>query len=77
MANIYGVVMRSDGRIRCKLYNVVLIFFTKTYNADEPVTHVGIYVGDNMMIHCGNPIQYANITSAYWTELFYAFGRLN
>ena len=54
-----------------------IIFFTGTYNADEPVTHVGIYVGDNMMIHCGNPIQYANITSAYWTEHFYAFGRLN
>ena len=54
-----------------------IIFFTGTYNAGEPVTHVGIYVGDNMMIHCGNPIQYANITSAYWTEHFYAFGRLN
>ncbi len=54
-----------------------IIFFTGTYNAGEPVTHVGIYVGDNMMIHCGNPIQYTNITSSYWTQHFYAIGRLN
>ena len=54
-----------------------IIFFTGTYNAGEPVTHVGIYVGDNMMIHCGNPVQYASITSSYWTQHFYAIGRLN
>lgn len=53
-----------------------LIFFTKTYNSDGPVSHVGIYVGDGMMIHCGSPIQYANINSSYWQEHFYAFGRL-
>ena len=54
-----------------------IIFFTGTYNAGEPVTHVGIYVGDGMMIHCGNPIQYASIDSSYWSSHFYAFGRLN
>ena len=54
-----------------------IIFFTGTYNAGEPVTHVGIYVGDGMMIHCGNPIQYASIDTPYWTEHFYCFGRLN
>ena len=54
-----------------------IIFFTGTYNAGEPVTHVGIYVGNGMMIHCGNPIQYASIESAYWSQHFYAFGRLN
>ena len=42
-----------------------IIFFTGTYNAGVPVTHVGIYAGDGMMIHCGNPIQYASINSPY------------
>ncbi len=41
----------------------------------EPVTHVGIYAGDGQMIHCGNPIQYTSINSAYWQSHFYAFGR--
>ena len=36
-----------------------------------------IYVGDNKMLHCGDPIQYADITSSYWTQHFYAFGRLS
>lgn len=53
-----------------------LIFFTKTYDCAGPVSHVGIYVGDGTMIHCGSPIQYANINSSYWQEHFYAFGRL-
>ena len=54
-----------------------LIFFTKTYNCDGPVSHVGIYVGDGMMIHAGDPIKYASINTNYWQEHFYAFGRLN
>ena len=53
-----------------------LVFFTGTY--DTPgVSHVGIYVGNNMMIHCGSPIQYVRTDSSYWTQHFYAFGRLN
>lgn len=52
-----------------------LIFFQGTYNTSG-ASHVGIYVGDNMMIHCGNPIQYANINSAYWQQHFMAFGRI-
>lgn len=52
-----------------------LIFFQGTYNTTG-ASHVGIYVGDNMMIHCGNPIQYANINSAYWQQHFMAFGRI-
>ena len=52
-----------------------LIFFQGTYNTSG-ASHIGIYVGDNMMIHCGNPIQYANINSAYWQEHFMAFGRI-
>ena len=52
-----------------------LVFFTGTY--DTPgVSHVGIYVGNNMMIHCGNPISYANLNSSYWQSHFYRYGRL-
>lgn len=54
-----------------------IIFFTGTYDSSGPVSHVGIYVGNGMMIHCGNPISYASIITPYWTEHFYAFGRLN
>ena len=51
-----------------------LIFFVGTY--DTPgVSHVGIYVGDGVMIHCGDPIQYTSINSSYWQQHFYAFGR--
>ena len=39
-------------------------------------SHVGIYVGNGMMIHCGNPIQYASIDTSYWQAHFYCFGRL-
>ena len=53
-----------------------IIFFTGTYDSAGPVSHVGIYVGDGMMIHCGSPIQYANINTSYWQQHFYAFGRL-
>lgn len=52
-----------------------LIFFQGTYQTTG-ASHIGIYVGDNMMIHCGNPIQYANISSAYWQQHFMAFGRI-
>lgn len=52
-----------------------LIFFEKTYET-VGASHVGIYVGDGMMIHCGDPIQYTSINSAYWQEHFLGFGRL-
>ncbi|MGL6200437.1 MAG: CD1108 family mobile element protein [Lachnospiraceae bacterium] len=51
-----------------------LIFFQGTYNTSG-ASHVGIYVGDGMMIHCGNPIQYASINSSYWQSHFLCFGR--
>ncbi|GFI45944.1 murein DD-endopeptidase MepM [Lachnospiraceae bacterium] len=54
-----------------------IIFFTGTYNSAGAVSHVGIYCGGGTMIHCGNPISYANINSSYWQSHFYAFGRLN
>lgn len=53
-----------------------LIFFQGTYNT-AGASHVGIYVGNGMMIHCGNPIQYTSINSSYWQSHFYTFGRLN
>jgi cell wall-associated NlpC family hydrolase/3D (Asp-Asp-Asp) domain-containing protein len=52
-----------------------LVFFTGTYNAGVPVTHVGIYVGNGQMIHCGHPVQYSSIYTSYWQSHFYAFGR--
>ena len=52
-----------------------LIFFEGTYDTTG-ASHVGIYLGDNMMIHCGDPIQYADITSNYWQQHFLSFGRL-
>lgn len=77
----------STGRLGAQgLYNVCtpisaanarpgdLIFFVGTY--DTPgVSHVGIYVGDNMMLHCGDPINYSSIDTSYWQSHFYAFGR--
>ena len=54
-----------------------LIFFTGSYSAGTPVTHVGIYIGNWQMIHAGDPVQYANINTSYWTEHFYAFGRIS
>ena len=55
-----------------------LVFFINTYDAPDPnaPTHCGIYVGNNMMIHCGNPISYANLNSSYWQNHFYCYGRL-
>ncbi len=54
-----------------------LVFFTGTYSTASPVTHVGIYVGGGRMIHCGDPIGYADIfSSSYWLSHYYAGGRL-
>ena len=52
-----------------------LIFFQGTYDTTG-ASHVGIYVGNNTMLHCGDPIQYSDITSSYWQQHFYQFGRL-
>ena len=52
-----------------------LIFFQGTYNTSG-ASHVGIYVGNGMMIHCGDPISYANINTSYWQQHFYTFARL-
>ncbi|MBS6623328.1 NlpC/P60 family protein, partial [Ruminococcus sp.] len=52
-----------------------LVFFKGTY--DTPgVSHCGIYVGNSIMLHCGDPISYTNLNSKYWQEHFYSYGRL-
>lgn len=53
-----------------------LVFFTGTYASSTPVSHVGIYVGENRMLHCGSPIGFADLTSQYWSGHYYATGRL-
>jgi cell wall-associated NlpC family hydrolase len=53
-----------------------LVFFQGTYETTG-ASHVGIYVGDGMMLHCGNPIQYTSINTSYWQQHFYTFGRIN
>ena len=53
-----------------------LVFFTNTYESSNLITHVGIYVGDNQMLHCGDPIGYANLGNSYWIKHFYGYGRL-
>lgn len=69
LKNTCAVIQRSEAKPGD------LIFFQGTYNTTG-ASHVGIYVGNNMMIHCGNPIQYASIDSTYWQAHFYCFGRL-
>ena len=52
-----------------------LVFFVGTY--DTPgVSHVGLYVGNSVMLHCGDPISYTNLNSSYWQQHLYCYGRL-
>ena len=53
-----------------------LIFFEKTISGEDGITHVGIYVGDGYMLHCGSPIGYADLSESYWQQHYYAYGRL-
>ena len=53
-----------------------LVFFQGTYDT-AGASHVGIYVGNDMMLHCGDPIQYASLNSNYWQSHFLAYGRLS
>ncbi|MBQ8935558.1 MAG: C40 family peptidase, partial [Oscillospiraceae bacterium] len=52
-----------------------LIFFTGTYSSSNPVTHVGIYVGNSQMIHAGDPVKYSSINTPYWQSHYYGMGR--
>ena len=53
-----------------------LIFFENTISGEDGITHVGIYVGDGYMLHCGSPIGYADLSESYWQQHFYGYGRL-
>lgn len=53
-----------------------IIFFTGTYSSGTPVTHVGIYCGNGVMAHAGDPVKYSSINSPYWQNHFYGFGRI-
>ena len=53
-----------------------LIFFKKTIPGEDGITHVGIYVGDGFMLHCGNPIGYADLSESYWQNHYFGYGRL-
>ena len=53
-----------------------IIFFKNTYNSGSPISHVGIYAGNGMMIHAGDPIRFVSINTPYWREHFYGFGRV-
>jgi cell wall-associated NlpC family hydrolase len=54
-----------------------LVFFTGTYETDLLTSHVGIYLGDGMMMHCGDPIQITSIDTPYWQAHLYGFGRIS
>ena len=53
-----------------------LIFFENTISGEDGITHVGIYVADGYMLHCGSPIGYADLSESYWQQHFYGYGRL-
>lgn len=53
-----------------------LVFFHSTWSSPNVVSHVGIYLGNGQMIHCGDPISYASIDTSYWQSHLYAFGRI-
>ena len=52
-----------------------LVFLTGTYASGNDVTHVCIYVGNHMVVNCGNPVKYCNVTTGWWKRHFYAYGR--
>ena len=52
-----------------------LVFFANTYDCPEPISHIGIYVGNGKMLHCGNPIGYADLSNSYWKSHMYGFAR--
>ena len=72
----YGIYLRCTPISASQAQPGDLVFFANTYACDEPVSHIGIYVGDGKMLHCGNPIGYAELSNSYWQSHMYGFGRL-
>lgn len=70
-----GLMGKCDIILKSEAKPGDLIFFQKTYNTSG-ASHVGIYVGNGMMIHCGSPISYASIETSYWRQHYYCMGRI-
>ena len=68
--------VKKDQIRELSLWEGDLIFFEGTISGEEGITHVGLYVGGNHMLHCGSPIGYADLTDSYWQNHFYGYGRL-
>ena len=78
--NAQGILNQSTpiAPTEAKLGDIIFFTGARAAKVGHPVTHVGFYVGDNMMLHCASGgVQYASITTPYWTKNFYAFGRLD
>ena len=77
----FGRLTAESWRRQCSIISASqarpgdLIFFQGTYNTSG-ASHVGIYLGDGKMIHCGNPVKISSINTAYWQQHFYCYGRI-
>ena len=71
----YGIYLRCTPISASQAQPGDLVFFANTYACDEPISHIGIYVGNGKMLHCGNPIGYAELSNSYWKSHMYGFAR--
>lgn len=71
----YGIYLRCTPISASQAQPGDLVFFANTYACDEPISHIGIYVGNGKMLHCGNPIGYADLSNSYWQAHMYGFAR--
>ena len=71
----YGIYLRCTPISASQAQPGDLVFFANTYACDEPISHIGIYVGNGKMLHCGNPIGYADLSNSYWKSHMYGFAR--
>ena len=71
----YGIYLRCTPISASQAQPGDLVFFANTYNCPEPISHIGIYVGNGKMLHCGNPIGYADLSNSYWKSHMYGFAR--
>ena len=71
----YGIYLRCTPISASQAQPGDLVFFANTYDCPEPISHIGIYVGNGKMLHCGNPIGYAELSNSYWKSHMYGFAR--